>query len=436
MVLRRPFVIKLLGPLLAFALTMTVVVMIDRSSSPSSVSTSGPDFAAARRSTDALIKAVRTAIAANPRQADGYTRLGNAYLQKVRESADSSYYPRIDAAFKRALALKPGDPGALAGLGALALGRHHFEEGLSYGLKARRAAPGVARIYGVIVDANIELGRYGAAAQALQRMVDLKPNLPSYARVSYFRELHGDLPGALEAMRLAVSAGGEAPENAAYVQTLLGNLELQFGRTATAERAYREAIARYPGYAPANVGLAHVEAARGHLGAAIRRYRATVARVKVPEYLIALGEAELAAGQRSAARRHLAASAAQEAKARRYGENTNTEAALYEASHGDPGRAVVLGRRAWARSPSVRAADALGWALTRAGHPAQGLSYATRALKLGSRDPLFLYHAGVSASLSGHPGLGRHYLSRSLALNPHFSPFWAPRARKLLDRLS
>ena len=99
---------------MTFALTLTLVVVVDRSSSPSSVGTSGPDFAAARRSTDGLISAVRAAIAADPRKADGYTRLGNAYLQKVRESADSSYYPRIEAAFKRALALKPGDAGALA----------------------------------------------------------------------------------------------------------------------------------------------------------------------------------------------------------------------------------------------------------------------------------------------------------------------------------
>ena len=99
--------------------------------------------------------------------------------------------------------------------------------------------------YGVIVDAQVELGRYDAAERTLQRMVDLKPNLDSYARVSYFRELHGDLPGAIEAMRLAASAGGDARENLAYVQTLLGNLELARGHTADAERAYRLALSRY-----------------------------------------------------------------------------------------------------------------------------------------------------------------------------------------------
>ena len=434
MALNRPLLIKLLAPLLAFAVTLALITVLNGSSSPPQAG-DGSGSAAAPRSTDGLIRSLSAVIAADPSNADAHTRLGNAYLQKVREAADTSYYPRIEAAFRRALELRPGDAGALAGLGALALGRHHFDEALRYGLRARKAAPGVARIYGVIVDANVELGRYGAAARALQRMIDLKPNLASYSRVSYFRELHGDLRGAHEAMTLAVSAGGETPENAAYVLTLLGNLEFQLGRTRKAERAYRQAIARYPAYAPASAGLANVAAARGQLDAAIRRYRRTVARVAVPEFLIALGEAELAAGQRVAARRHFSQAAAQEVSARRNGENTSTEVALFEASHGDPDRAVGLGRRAWALAPSVRSADALGWALTQAGRPDQGLRWARRALRLGSRDPVFLFHAGMSARATGRRDLARRYLARSLGNNPRFSPLYGPRARRALESL-
>src|SRR5438552_2210717 len=78
----------------------------------------------------------------------------------------------------------------------------------------------------------IELGRYGQAGRALQAWVDIKPNLSSYARVSYWRELHGDLAGAAAAMEAAVSAGGDVAENGAYVQALLGNVEFQRGRLA------------------------------------------------------------------------------------------------------------------------------------------------------------------------------------------------------------
>ena len=171
----------------------------------------------------------------------------------------------------------------LAGLGTLALARHDFRGGLREGLAARRANPASNLSFPVIVDALVELGRYDEAGRELQAFVDRKPALASYARVSYFRELHGDLAGAEEAMRLAVSAGSAAGgENVAYVQTLLGNLEFDRGRVGAAGRAYRTALHSFPSYAAAQAGLARVEAARGATGAAIRRYRRLVAAPAAP----------------------------------------------------------------------------------------------------------------------------------------------------------
>jgi hypothetical protein len=78
-------------------------------------------------------------------------------------------------------------------------------------------------------------------------MVDRKPDLAAYARVSYFRELHGDLGGARDALERALSAGGEAAENVAYVDTLLSHVDLLRGRLHLAAREAREALARFPG---------------------------------------------------------------------------------------------------------------------------------------------------------------------------------------------
>ena len=83
----------------------------------------------------------------------------------------------------------------------------------------------------------------------------------------------------------------------------------------------------------------------------------------------------------------------------------------------------------------MRAADALGWSLTRAGAPAVGLGYARRALRLGSRDAMFLYHAGLAARAAERPGLARRYLGRALEASPSFSPLYAPRARRALEAL-
>ncbi|MEA2405384.1 MAG: hypothetical protein QOE08_2031, partial [Thermoleophilaceae bacterium] len=253
--------------------------------------------------------------------------------------------------------------------------------------------------------------------------------------VSYFRELHGDLAGATSAMRLAVDAGGAAPENVAYVQTLLGGLELLGGRIAGAENAYRDALHSFPGYPAALAGLARVNVARGRDASAAHLLRAVVQRLPLPEHVIALGEAELGAGQVDAARRDFALVRVEQRLLASAGVNTDVELALFEADHGSPGRAVGLARRAWAAAPSVRSADALGWALTRAGRAREALPWARRALRLGSRDPLFLYHAGMAASRAGAPAQARTWLARSLALNPRFSALHAPRARRELRRL-
>jgi tetratricopeptide (TPR) repeat protein len=437
MALTKPQLTKVIAPLLVFAVTLVVFTLVNRSSSPSApVPSAEPSgFAGAARSTDERIRSLQGALRSDPKNSSAYALLGNAYLQKVRETADASYYARAELAFERALNQDPRDAGALTGMGALALGRHDFRTGLSYGRRALALAPNVARIYGVIVDALVELGRYAEAGRTLQRMVDLKPNLDSYARVSYFRELHGDLAGATAAMRLAASAAPAAGENRSYIQTLLGNLELQRGRLDAAAVSYRSALAGFPGYAPADAGLARIDAAHGRLEPAIERLRSVTQRLPLPEYVIALGEAELAAGLRADARRDFDLVRAQQRLLGASGVNTDAEIAVFEADHGEPRRAVRLGRRGYAAAPSVRSADALGWALTRGGRPVEGLAYARRALRLGSRDPLFLYHAGMAAQGAGEPEAARRYLSAALAANPRFSPFHAPIARQALRSL-
>jgi tetratricopeptide (TPR) repeat protein len=441
MSLLHPHRLRLFAAMLAaFAATAAVLVALHHSPSAST-----PDLRTLGGtgivpvpglSTDERIRNLQSVARAQPKDADVYAYLGDAYLQKARETGDAGFYNRADGVLRRALELSPQNVSALTEMGALSLSRHDFRGGLRYARQVNALAPQIVKPYGVLVDALVELGRYDEAGAALQRMVDLKPNLSSYARVSYFRELHGDLPGAVRAMRLAVSSGGDAPENIAYVQTLLGNLELDLGRVASAQRAYRLALARFAGYVPAEVGLARVEAQRGRFGAAIARYRAAVARLPLPEYVIGLGETELAAGRTAAARRDLALVGAEQQLLKSAGVNTDVDLALFEANHGSTQRAIVLGRRAWASAPSVRSADALGWALTRAGRAREGLGWATRALRLGSRDPSFLYHAGVAAKDAGRRDLAARYLRGALALNPRFSPVYGPRAERALAGLS
>jgi tetratricopeptide (TPR) repeat protein len=406
----------LLSFVATFAVALPVFVLAARGGSPPAASEASAALPPAPRpdaSTDQRIGVLQATVRAAPKRADGWTLLAGAYLQKVRETGDAGFYTRAQGAVDRALTLRPADPGALTQRSALELSRHDFKAGLRDALRARALAPALNAPFGAVVDALVELGRYPQAGRALQEMVDRKPNLAAYARVSYFRELHGDLAGALAAMRAAVSAGGAAPEQDAYVRSLLGGLELQHGRIDAAVREYRGALEAMPRYAAAEAGLAQADVARGRLAPAIARLQRVVERLPLASYVIALGEAQAAAGRRTAAARTFALVRVETMLQQRAGVNADVELALFEADHGSPRRAVALGRKAWAAAPSVRSADALGWALHSAGQSRAALGWARRALALGSRDPAFLTHAGLIARSAGEPAVAARRLARA-----------------------
>jgi tetratricopeptide (TPR) repeat protein len=121
------------------------------------------------------------------------------------------------------------------------------------------------------------------------------------------------------------------------------------------------------------------------------------------------------------------------------GMDVDLEMAVFEADRADsPGApsvqtAVDLARATYARRPSVTAADALAWTLYRAGRAEEALPYAREALRLGSQDPTFLFHAGAVALAAGEADEGRSLLQASFAANPQFSVRYATEAQRLLS---
>lgn len=376
----------------------------------------------------------------DPLSAARYAQLGSLYLQKVRESGDPAYYPKAEAVFQKSLELAPENALAMVGMGSLALARHDFAAALEWGLRAVQQAPRGYVAYGIVADAATELGRYDEAVHALQQMVDLRPDQLSLSRISYARELHGDLPNAIIAMQQAVDAGDNRSEGTAWARVQLANLYFISGDLENAELQYRAALYFLPDYAHALAGLGRVTAARGDLKGAATLYEQALMHVPWPQYAIELGDVYRALGKQAAAQQadDLVRVIAQLQRAN--GMDVDLEMALFEADHAVDvaARAAALqtARVAYERRPeSVHAEDVLAWALYRAGRPDEALPYARRALRLGSKDPLMLFHAGAIAAAADQPAEAQSYLEAVLALQPRFSVRYAPELKRLLDQL-
>ena len=248
-------------------------------------------------------------------------------------------------------------------------------------------------------------------------------------------ERSGDLRGALTAMRQAAASPGLVPENTAYVTALVGHLQRLTGDPSGARESYEQALALVPGHAPALSGLAHLALGDGDLAAAERSFREASAVVPLPEHVIALGETLVISGDAEGARRQYELARAEIALFKANGVVVDLELALFEADHGDAARALALARAAYAETPTVRAADALGWALHRLGRDKDASRMATEALGLGSRDPLLRFHAGAIEAALGKTTVARADLEMALTTDPGFSATGATEARRILERL-
>lgn len=398
-----------------------------------------PPLVAAVTTLTVAAKAVdklEASLRADPTQVAAYAQLGEAYLQRARETVDPTYYTKAQMVIDEALRRDRNNLEALIGRGTLFLAQHRFRDALAVGQQAHRLNATIPRILGIIADAQVELGMYPESVDTIQKMVDLRPDLSSYSRVSYARELHGDLPGGIDAMQMAIAGGGPAAENTEYLRVQLGTLYFTAGNLPEAESAYGEALIRLPRYAYALAGLARVKAARGKTDDAIELYQRAIAAVPLPEFIIGLGEVQQAAGRMSDAKKQYDLVRAIEQLFRANGVRVDLELALFDADHGDdPAAAVATARLGYDQRPSIKGDDTLGWALYRDGQLTEAARYADRAVRLGTRDPMILFHAGMIAAATGQTSLARDRLAAALDLNPGFSPLYAPEAQRALAAL-
>lgn len=378
---------------------------------------------------DRKLQRLTTAAAAQPKRLATWIELGRTWVLKARESSDPGYYLNAEACADVALDLVPGDALALDLRGLVLLNAHRFTEAKQLSQSLLETRPDSPMALGSLSDALLELGEHEAAESAAMRMLDLKPNLPSYSRSSYLRWLRGDLEAARELARLAIDAGTDPrePEARAWAIVQAALLFWHGGDTEGADAGFSEALRGIPDYPPALVGRARVLLATGAPNAAVDLLERARSKSPLVETTWLLGQAKQLAGDAAGAERAYL-------DAEREGRLHDPRALslMLSTLNRNTNGALLLAERERRTRGDIYTDDALAFALYRAGRYAEARAAIARARRLGTPDARLLFHEGAILLASGETKLGRQALRAALGLNPHFDETSAREARKLL----
>src|SRR3984885_2402631 len=184
------------------------------------------------------IAGARTAVSDKPTEYAGYNLLATALVRRAQETSDGSFYTQAEEALKKSLEIAPNNFDTEKIQVSILLGEHEYPAALEAARALNKRVPDDVMVYGLLTDANVELGNYSDAENSAQWMLNLRPgNLPALTRAAHLRELFGDTEGAYELMELAYqsTAPTETLERA-WILTQMGHLRLASGDTTSAEK--------------------------------------------------------------------------------------------------------------------------------------------------------------------------------------------------------
>ncbi|MFD4787906.1 tetratricopeptide repeat protein [Streptomyces sp. NPDC058459] len=390
-----------------------------------------------------LITRQEAGVRARPTDARAWAVLGAAYVARARRTADASDLPRAERALATSLKADAAkNTEALAGMTALAGARRDFASAKRYGEQALKLTPKRWSAYPPLIDAYDGLGDYTAARNTLDRLMTLRTapaDRPAVmARASAVYRDRGWREDALAQLTDAAAAAGTPAEQAAY-RAGVGQLAWERGELPEALRQFTEALRLDPAEATAGAGRARTLAAQGRTADALTAYRTALSKRPDAEVTLELAELyeSLNRAQDAGAQYGLVRERAEKAA----GDGVDEELLLgrLEADHGDPQEAVTRLRAEYRRQPGIEVADALGWALHRAGEDEEALKFATTATDRtkggGVRSSLHAFHRGMIEYRLEKYGSARRHLRDALLVNPAFSPLWASEARAALTDL-
>ena len=203
---------------------------------------------------------LRNQLTANTNDHKAATALAYLFIKEARITGEHGhYYPAAQAVLDHILENKTLDNedrfNALVTKAGVQLSLHDFNAALNTGESALALNPYNAQIYGVLVDCHVELGQYQKAVLLADQMVAIRPDLRSYSRVSYLREIFGDIDGAKKAMLMAIQAGYPGQEETAWAMHTYAEMLMRYGYNQEARMVYESILQERPNYPFAIAGL-------------------------------------------------------------------------------------------------------------------------------------------------------------------------------------
>lgn len=381
------------------------------------------EWAATKTKAGKLIRVVRE----NPSDTKSTLALAAIYLQEARVTGNSLYY---DAAalhyINNVLEQNPNDFEALTLKSLIYLSQHHFAEGITIAEQAQKAGPYNAFVYGLLVDGNVEMGNYKAAVDNAEKMISLRPDIRSYSRVAYLREIHGDNAGAIEAMKSAVKAGGGGDEPSSWARMQLARLYENTGELKWAEMHYTIALEQRPGYPYALAGLGNIAEANGDLVKAIHYYQqadSILLDYSFKEKLASLYERKGESQKANALMEEVIGGMGEQAKQgeddEAIGHYVDRELAYAYLMIKDNDNALEHAMAEYRRRPkNIDVNETVAWVYYKRAEYSDALPYLQEALKTNSKNPTLLVRAGLIYFKNGQLEKAKGFLQEALAKNP------------------
>ena len=322
--------------------------------------------------------------------------LGNALMQKIRETGDPATYTLAEGAFQKAMEIRPSNVTAIIGISWVHGGRHQFEQSIVWANKALALAPDNQDAHGLIGDAAVELGNYDMAMDHYQKMLDIRPDLSSYSRAAHLMYLTGDLQMASWLMKKAIDAGGPYAENTAWCRAQLALMLWNTGAVSLAERELLKAIKISPNNYYVLNAMGKIKSAQKDYDGAIGFYRKAIAVTPNPATIIALGDLYLLKGENEKAERQFQRFEELQIHNHAHGHDDRILLARFYADH-DRNLPLALeeAKASYKRFTNVFVTDTLAWCYYKNGHYKEAREVIRRALRWQTPDATILFHAGM-----------------------------------------